>query len=422
MKLLVVIALLIIPFTVHATGNTDWSVAMVESTMKRYPTAKDLGSWGYAKSLYLYGQYLVYKRTHDPRYLKYIKDWVDMHVDDQGVVRSENAQGEVREITFDNLDSMLPGNLLLLLYQETKDQKYKLAADRIRKRFDTYPRTKDGGFWHATGKSREWQLWGDGVFMSMPFLVRYGSMFGDSKYANDEAVLQLMTYNIHLSDVRTGLMFHAYDESGQSAWADKDTKHSAERWCRAMGWFGMTLIEVLELLPRDHPMRPMLIGQVMLLVKAWARYQDAKTGLWYQVVDKGDNPANWLETSSSSMYTYVTAMAIDRGYVDKKLANVVQRGYAGVLTKISLDKDGQTNLTDICEGTNVADLAYYFARKRNTNDFHGLGAFLIMNEKFMNKTLKGSSRSLFQPQKSTKNQQVRKRGLPPLFQTFSENA
>lgn len=397
-KLIVVLTLLVVSFGVttsaqNRVNKSDWSVALVESTMKRYPTAKDLGSWGYAKSLYLYGQYLVYKRTRDPRYLKYIKDWIDMHVDDQGVVRSANSQGEVREVTFDNLDSMLPGNLLLLLYQETKEPRYKLAADRIRKRFDTYPRTKDGGFWHATGKSREWQLWGDGVFMSMPFLVRYGAMFGDSKYANDEAVLQLLTYWNHLYDVRTGLMFHAYDESGQSIWADKETKHSAEFWCRAMGWFGMTLIEVLELLPRDHPMRPILVGNVTLLVKAWARYQDEKTGLWYQVVDKGDNPANWLETSSSSMYTYVTAMAVDRGYVEKKYASGVRRGYAGVLTKISLDGEGQANLSDICEGTNVADLPYYLARKRNTNDFHGLGAFLIMNEKFMNKKLNGSGRS-----------------------------
>jgi unsaturated rhamnogalacturonyl hydrolase len=102
------------------------------------------------------------------------------------------------------------------------------------------------------------------------------------------------------------------------------------------------------------------------------------------------------------MYTYVTSMAVDRGYVERKYSNVARKGYAGVLTKISLDSAGQTNITDICEGTNVADLAYYFARKRNTNDFHGLGAFLIMNEKFMNKTLKGSSRSLWLPPKGTK--------------------
>lgn len=365
--------------------------------MKRYPTAKDLGTWGYAKSLYLYGQFLVYKRTHEPRYLKYIKDWIDFHVDANGVVTNLNTQGVKSEIKFDNLDSMLPGNLLLLLYQETKDPKYKLAADRIRLRFNTYPRTKDGGFWHAASRSREWQLWGDGVFMSMPFLVRYGTLFGDRKYANDEATRQLIIYASHLNDPKTGLMFHAYDESGQSTWADKQTKHSAEIWCRAMGWFGMTLIEVLELLPKNHPSRPRLIAQLDQLVKAWAKYQDKKTGLWYQVVDKGEDPSNWLETSSSSMYTYVTAMAAQRGYVARSYTSVAQHGYAGVLTKISLDSGGMTNIIDICEGTNVADLTYYYGRKRATNDFHGLGAFLIMNEKFMNKSLKGSSRSFWQP-------------------------
>src|SRR5919106_1329968 len=107
----------VVLFSSVASGK-DWSVGMIESTMKRYPTPNDLGLWGYAKSLYLYGQYLVYKRTRDPRYLKYIKDWIDTRVDENGVVTSPNAQGEIREIKFDNLDSMLPGNLLLLLYRE----------------------------------------------------------------------------------------------------------------------------------------------------------------------------------------------------------------------------------------------------------------------------------------------------------------
>jgi unsaturated rhamnogalacturonyl hydrolase len=376
-----------------ADKSIDWSNAMVESTMKRYSTAKDLGSWGYAKSLYLYGQYLVWKRTRDPKQLQYIKDWIDSHVDANGVVTNTNAEGKTSEIAFDNLDSMLPGNLLLLLYQETKDPKYKLAAERIRKRFDTYPRTKEGGFWHAVSKSREWQLWGDGVFMSMPFLVRYGKLFGDSQYANDEATKQLTIYASHLNDPKTGLMFHAYDESGASTWIVPATNHSAEFWCRAMGWFGMALIEVLEILPKNHPKRLQLISQVRQLVKAWADFQDKKTGLWYQVVDKGQMPENWLETSSSSMYSYVTVMAVQRGYVPKSYTSVAMKGYEGVLSKISLGSDGLTNITDICEGTNVSDLAYYFARKRNTNDFHGLGAFLIMNEKFMSMSGKDKSKN-----------------------------
>jgi unsaturated rhamnogalacturonyl hydrolase len=362
-------------------NSTDWSVAMVESTMKRYPTAKDLGSWGYAKSLFLWGEYLVWQRTHDPRYLQYVKDWVDSHLDANGTVTNTSADGKVTEIKFENLDSMLPGNLMLVLYQETKDPKYKLAVEKIRKRFDTYPRTSDGGFWHANSKSREWQLWGDGVFMSMTFLIRYGKLFGDSTYANNEAGKQLITYASHLNDPKTGLMFHAYDESGASTWIEPGTKHSKFIWCRAMGWFGMTLIETLEILPKNHPQRSQLIAQVAQLVKAWANYQDKNTGLWYQIVDKGDLPDNWLETSSSSMYSYVTAIAAQRGYVNKSYLSVARKGYAGVLTKVSLGPDGMTNLTDICEGTNVADLAYYLGRKRSTNDFHGLGAFLIMNER-----------------------------------------
>lgn len=377
--------------------KTDWSVAVVEATMKRLPTPRDMGIWNYPRGLYLYSQYLVYKRTKDPRYLKYIKDWVDSHVDENGVMTNLNPRGEKVEVRFDGLDNMMPGNLLLCLYQETKDNRYKLAAERIRARFSVYPRTTDGGFWHAAYRTREWQLWGDGVFMSMPFLIRYGSIFRDEKYADDEAAKQLLVYASHLNDPKTGLMFHAYDESGKSTWANKETKQSPEIWCRAMGWFGMTIIEVLELLPKDHPSRPKLIAQLDQLIKAWSNFQDKKTGLWYQVVNKGSDPANWLETSSSSMYTFVIARAVERGYVNKSYLSVAKQGYAGVLTKISLGSDGLPNLVDICEGTNVADLPYYFARKRLTNDLHGLGAFLIMNEKFMNQSLKGSTRSFWLP-------------------------
>ena len=375
--------------------KTDWSVAIVEATMKRLPTPKDMGVWNYPRGLYLYSQYLVYKRTRDPRYLKYIKDWVDSHVDENGVITNINPRGEKVEVRFDSLDNMMPGNLLLAMYQETKDNRYKLAAERIRIRFSGYPRTTDGGFWHAAYRTRESQLWGDGVFMSMPFLIRYGSIFGDEKYADNEAAKQLLVYASHLNDPKTGLMFHAYDESGKATWTDKQTKHSPEIWCRAMGWFGMTIVEVLELIPKDHPSRPKLIAQLNQLIKAWSNFQDKKTGLWYQVVDKGSDPANWLETSSSSMYTFTIARAVDRGYVDKSYLKVAKLGYAGVLTKISIGPDGGPNLIDICEGTNVADLPYYFARKRLTNDLHGLGAFLIMNEKFMNHSLKGSTRSFW---------------------------
>jgi len=355
--------------TVAAT-TPDWSRELVDSTIKRYPTSESLKGWGYAKSLYLYGQYLVYLRTKDKRYLDHIQAWIDLHIDDKGTInRPINA-----------LDYMLPGNLCLILYKETKQPKYKGCADEIRKTFDTYPRTKDGGFWHASTKSREWQLWADGVFMSLPFLVRYGHMFGESKYTDAEDVKQLLIYYKHLNDRNTGLLWHAYDESGQQSWADPQTHHSAEHWARAIGWYAMTLIDVLDLIPKDQPDRGELIKILNQLGNAFEKYQDRNTGLWYQIVDKGNVQGNWLETSASSMYTYAMWIGAKRGYLPKRFREVALKGYNGVLTQISMDKDGMTNIANICEGTNVADLKYYFDRKRNTNDFHGIGAFLIMNE------------------------------------------
>ena len=358
------------PAAENAPPNTDWSKAVVESTIKRFPTAESLKGWGYAKSLYLYGQYLVYLRTHDKRYLDHIKAWIDLHIDDQGTINRP----------IDALDYMLPGNLLLILYKETHEEKYKLAAQNIRKVFDTYPRTTDGGFWHAKTVSRNWQLWADGVFMSLPFLVRYGQMFGDGAYTNAEATKQMLIYYKHLNDPATGLLWHAYDEKGVQPWANPQTHQSGYHWGRAFGWYAMTLIELLEVMPKNEPQRAELIAIINQLARAFERYQDPTTGLWYQVVDKGGVEGNWLETSCSSMYTYMMWMGVKRGYLPKHYEDVARKGYAGVMTKLRMGSDGLTNLIDISEGTNVSDLAYYFARKRNENDFHGIGAFLIMNE------------------------------------------
>jgi len=302
--------------------------------------------------------------------LQHLKDWTDLHIDEKGTIN--------RPITA--LDYMLPANLCLILYKETKQEKYKLCADNVRRVFDTYPRTKDGGFWHANTKSREYQLWADVVFMGMPFLVRYGKMFGDSKYTDAEAVKQMLVYYKNLNDPATGLLWHAYDESLQQAWANKQTKVSAEHWARAIGWYAMTLINILDIIPKNQPDRDELVRILNQLSTAFERYQDKDTGLWWQVVDKGTVPGNWLETSSSSMYTFAMWMGVERGYLPRKFREVALKGYKGVLTKISLGVDGMTNLVDVSEGTNVSDITYYFERKRPTNDFHGIGAFLIMNE------------------------------------------
>src|SRR6185437_15467671 len=112
-------------------GPADLSRAVIDSTMKRTPDPAKLGGWGYQVGLFLYGTDLVYQRTHDAKYLNYVKGWVDHFVSSSGHLSN----------SFNNLDSMQAGNLLILLNQQTGQAKYATAAAQIRKRLDTYPRT-----------------------------------------------------------------------------------------------------------------------------------------------------------------------------------------------------------------------------------------------------------------------------------------
>ncbi|MCP2169452.1 glycoside hydrolase family 88/105 protein [Goodfellowiella coeruleoviolacea] len=349
-------------------ASRDWAVALAESTMARFPNASDLGDWEYAHGLYMDGQYRVYRRTGDRRYLRYIRAWVDGIVADDGTI----------DYPLDSLDAVRSGTVLLVLHAETGLDKYRLAADNIRRALDGYPRTGDGAFTHDSADRRH-QLWADGAFMVLPFLIGYGHRFGQAGAVDDEVSRQLLTYHRHLAS-DTGLLHHAYDETGRASWADPVTHRSAEFWGRAVGWYAMTCVDVLDLLPASHPDHPRVVGVLRDLVAALARYQDPATGRWFQVVDKGHLADNWTETSASTMYTYAIAKAVRRGYVSGRYQQVARRGYRGVLDRVSVGPDGLTNLADICVGTGVGDLAHYLARPRRTNDIHGLGAFLLMCE------------------------------------------
>ncbi|MFI1068392.1 glycoside hydrolase family 105 protein [Streptomyces puniciscabiei] len=352
----------------HPAAARDWSTAVVDSTMARY-TPATIGGWSYPVGLYLYGQYLVYRRTHDPRLLAYIKAYVDRFVRGDGTI----------DQSFDSLDSMQAGRLLVILHHETGQDRYRKAALRIRDRLNSYPRTSDGGFWHADTSSRAHQLWADGAYMVNPFLVEYGREFRDSAYTNDEAARQLSVYGGHLQ-VADGLLRHAYDESKSASWADPATGLAPEHWCRAVGWYAMALVNVLDAIPADQVRRPQLLGSLRTLASALEKYQDPASGRWFQVMDKGSRPDDWTETSCSSMFAYALSRGVQQGYLDPHFNAVARRGYQGVLARLSVGADGRTNLADISVGTNVGDYAYYVGRPRATNDFHGLGAFLIMNE------------------------------------------
>lgn len=350
----------------------DWSVEMANMIINTKSTQIN---WDYTVGLLLEGILRVYKRTGDQRYLNFIKEWAQYHITANGTIM--NNPTTVNELI--NLDNIMPGFTILHLYQETEIERFKLAADKIRNRFDTYPRNPDSCFWH--GADLQGELWLDGLYMGMPFLVTYGKMFGDEKYAYREAIRQFKLHIDYLMDKETGLLLHAYDYDGSEPWALPPHNRSPYAWGRAIGWVMMGLTEILDIIPEDFPQRDSIVDQYKTVLKSLAKYQDPTTGLWYQVVDHQNDPGNWLETSCSMMFVYSMSRAIQKGFLDESYSKNVELGYMGVLTKISEDKSNMVYLTDICEGTGVSsDIQYYFDRAKSTNDNHGLGTFLIMNE------------------------------------------
>ncbi|MBN1783149.1 glycoside hydrolase family 88 protein [bacterium] len=363
-----IVSILIFTFSIISSlyAQMEYAQKVIESQMKR-TSARELGRWVYITGFYMSAQYRIYKETGNPAYLQYIKDWIDDHVNADGVID--------RDIW--SLDNCQPGLAALYLYQETGERKYKAAADHIRETLRTFPRTSDGGFHHDTAKRG--QLWLDGVYMALPFLVTYGRTFGDTA-CYTEAANQICIYASHLEDEETGLLFHAYDEDGSEDWADNDAHRSHCFWGRSMGWFGMAIVDILDVIPSDHPRRPQLIQILSDLIGGFARFQDTETGLWYQLVNRPEDPDNWLETSCSCMVVYFTARAMEKGYIPDSYLQMAIRGYEGILKhKLAFDEMGMADLKDVTQGTMVRnDCAYYLHRPRRVNDLHGLGAFVTM--------------------------------------------
>lgn len=175
-------------------------------------------------------------------------------------------------------------------------------------------------------------------------------------------------------------MFHAWHEPRKAFWANRVTGRSPEFWCRANGWYGMALVNVLEELPSSHPQRKQLLTILRRLAAGLARYQDPKSRLWFQVMDKGALRTNWTETSCSAMHALVLGRGAKRGWLDSGYIDKVRAAQRAVEARVKLQPDNLVGLEGAVAGTSVGDLAYYLARPRPVNDWHGVGAFLLMEE------------------------------------------
>lgn len=282
-----------------------------------------------------------------------------------------------------NIDHINNGKLVLFMYKTTKKEKYLKAAERLRAQLDKHPRTKEGGFWHK--QVYPYQMWLDGLYMGEPFYAEYANLKKETNDFDDIAN-QFIWMEKHARDIKTGLLYHGWDESKTQLWANKTTGTSPNFWGRAMGWYASALVDALDWFPENHPKRKELIAILNRLVNALAKEQDPKTGLWYDVLHyQGENSnRNYFECSASSQFVYAIAKGVRKRYLLISNINIATKGYAGILQQFVKDDNGQTNLYGTVKVSGLGgkpyrdgSFDYYMSEPVVVNSPIGLGAFLL---------------------------------------------
>ena len=330
--------------------------------------------WNYEQGLILEAFYQIWNHSGNNEYLNYIKKNLDYYIEGNGNIKTY-------KIDDFNLDNISPGRVLLDMYSISKEAKYKKAADILREQLRKQPRIKEGGFWHK--KIYPNQMWLDGLFMAEPFYTEYTSFYGE-KDSYDDIANQFFLIEKYCKDKKTGLYYHGWDESKSQKWANPETGTSPCFWDRAMGWYMMALVDVLDLFPMDHPKRYELIRIFRELSSSLMDYRDSKLKLWYQVVDKGQEVGNYIETSGSLMFIYAFAKGTNKGYLSDKYYKIASESFKSLQNNFITVKNGIMNLTNVCAGAGLGgnpyrdgSYNYYIHEQTRINDFKGYGPLLL---------------------------------------------
>ncbi len=348
----------------------DYAREACDMMMRRW-NAVDLPpkqQFHYHQGVFLSGVEKTYRLCKDERYMDYIKTWVDSII---------SPIGDITRFNPGQLDDLQPAILLFPLLEKTGDPRYRAALDTVAHYIAHHPRCQNGGLWHKAWY--RYQMWLDGLYMAGPFAAQYGAAFDRPDLIQmDVEQAQLMEQVTR--DEKTGLWYHAWSENRLIHWADPETGRSHEFWGRSMGWVPVALLDELDFIPDTMTDARQTLSRIAVsLLKALLPYQDTATGLWYQVTDRGDDPANWLETSCSCLYVAGLMKAVRLGLMDESVLPAAWKGYEGVIRTLTYDEAG-VRIGGVCVGTGVGDYAHYLARPTSVNDLHGVGAYLLMCE------------------------------------------
>ena len=366
--------------------DLTWSVRMADSMLRRYPVS--LMRWRYEDGFLMRAIEQAGLRAGDhsdgetgARYCQAVLDYVGRFVDGDGNIATY-------QVTDYNLDQVMPGRLLFGVHRANGKEHYRRAITLQRAmallvgQLRLQPRTRGGGFWHKL--IYPYQMWLDGIYMACPFYTEYAATF-DEPAAFDDVLHQIVTIEELTRDRSTGLLHHAWDESRQQRWSDPQTGRSPHVWCRAMGWFVMALVDVLDYLPSHHPGYDTIVGVLLRAMDGLLAAQDPATGLWRQVLDQGNRMGNYLESSGSCMIVYAMAKGARTGRLPGCWLDTARLGYRQILDQfVRVDDRGETHLHGTCGMAGLGgdpyrdgSYEYYIGEPVVTDEPKGVAAFIL---------------------------------------------
>ncbi len=373
----------------HPQGNNrtpgteiSYAIQMADAEMTRNPEPWMLDfskapKWNYCHGLELQVLLQVGEATGNPKYFDYAYAYADTMVLFDGTIRTYRPQEY-------NIDRINPGKLLFMLYHLTREERFKLGIISMREQMRSHPRTSQGSFWHKQVYPH--QVWLDGIYMASPFLAQYALEFNEPALF-DDVVLQITDVRDYLYNPETGLYYHGWDESREQAWADKETGCSTNFWSRAIGWYLMAMVDVLDFLPQEHPRRREVIALFSELCEAVGNFRDPETGMWYQVTDRVGEAGNYLEATGSAMFIYSWVKGAQKSYLDESYLDRGATAYRQYLDTFVYENEGLLSIRNCCavaglggtERYRDGSYEYYLSEPMRDNDPKAVSPFMMVS-------------------------------------------
>jgi unsaturated rhamnogalacturonyl hydrolase len=339
--------------------------------------------WHYIEGCILKAYLDSYRQTGSEQEYLFVKGFID---------RLFDKGGDIPEIRIDsyNIDQIRMADILFTLYEREREPNYFKVMEMLYRQFDSYPRTESGSFWHK--ENYPFQVWLDGLYMGQPFYVRYVKQFAERKdYA--DTLRQFANVRRYMYDTDKRLYRHAYDESRGMFWCDKTTGQSPNVWLRAVGWYAMALVDVMELLEGEPADAGFLQSYIKELIDDMLPYRHS-SGMWYQVVDRADYEGNYLETSGTLMLAYSIMKAARLGYLPQEYAEYGVQSFDGTIARYLREEADEVRLGGICRSAGLGkkpesgemrdgSLEYYVGAEQIVeNNGHGVAPLLMAYNEF----------------------------------------